>query len=229
MILRSVTKHVRNQNWFAVGLDFLIVVVGVFIGIQVANWNAARQDLALERVLMERLQRDFSQLLDLDYERYARTTTAPEVLGRLIDAIRNNEEPDSEQVWPGIVAAMVTYVSTPSSPTYDELLSTGRLSQLTNESLRTQLGEFERSRFAEQQLVSSLVEQSFGSLLLSRVQLDTEISGIDISGNYEWEDLADTIPYLQERLIYVHALANWRRNSHEIAQQILVQLEEELQ
>ena len=23
-------KHVRDQNWFAVGLDFLIVVVGVF-------------------------------------------------------------------------------------------------------------------------------------------------------------------------------------------------------
>ena len=39
MILSSVVKHVREQNWFAVGVDFLIVVVGVFIGIQVSNWN----------------------------------------------------------------------------------------------------------------------------------------------------------------------------------------------
>jgi hypothetical protein len=39
MILRSITKHVKDQNWFAVFIDFLIVVVGVFIGIQVANWN----------------------------------------------------------------------------------------------------------------------------------------------------------------------------------------------
>jgi hypothetical protein len=37
MILRSVTKHVQEQNWFAVFIDFFIVVVGVFIGIQVAN------------------------------------------------------------------------------------------------------------------------------------------------------------------------------------------------
>ena len=44
MILRSLTRHVREQNWFAVFLDFLIVVVGVFIGIQVANWNAERAD-----------------------------------------------------------------------------------------------------------------------------------------------------------------------------------------
>ena len=30
MILRRVMKHVRDQNWFAVGVDFLIVVNGVF-------------------------------------------------------------------------------------------------------------------------------------------------------------------------------------------------------
>lgn len=42
MRLRRITKHIRDQNWFAVALDFLIVVVGVFIGLQVANWNAAR-------------------------------------------------------------------------------------------------------------------------------------------------------------------------------------------
>ncbi|MEM6898941.1 MAG: hypothetical protein AAF583_04125 [Pseudomonadota bacterium] len=43
MILRRITEHVKNQNWFAVALDFLIVVAGVFIGIQVANWNEVRQ------------------------------------------------------------------------------------------------------------------------------------------------------------------------------------------
>ena len=44
MILRRVVEHVKSQNWFAVTLDFFIVVIGVFIGIEVANWNQARQD-----------------------------------------------------------------------------------------------------------------------------------------------------------------------------------------
>jgi hypothetical protein len=44
MLLRRVAEHVQRQNWFAVGIDFLIVVFGVFIGIQVANWNEARSD-----------------------------------------------------------------------------------------------------------------------------------------------------------------------------------------
>lgn len=56
MILRSITKHVRDQNWFAVGIDFLIVVVGVFIGIQVANWNAERQLAAQERAYLVQLR-----------------------------------------------------------------------------------------------------------------------------------------------------------------------------
>ena len=46
MLLRRITQHVKEQNWFAVGIDFVIVVIGVFIGIQVANWNDARQQRA---------------------------------------------------------------------------------------------------------------------------------------------------------------------------------------
>ena len=44
MLLRRITEHVRHQNWFAVWIDFAIVVVGVFIGIQVSNWNERQAD-----------------------------------------------------------------------------------------------------------------------------------------------------------------------------------------
>lgn len=44
MILRRITQHVKEQNWFAVWLDFLIVVLGVFLGIQIGNWNETRLD-----------------------------------------------------------------------------------------------------------------------------------------------------------------------------------------
>jgi hypothetical protein len=30
MILRRISAHVKDQNWFAVGVDFVIVVIGVF-------------------------------------------------------------------------------------------------------------------------------------------------------------------------------------------------------
>ena len=58
MLLRKITKHVTDQNWFAVFIDFLIVVVGVFIGIQVANWNADRGERQQERDYLLRLHAD---------------------------------------------------------------------------------------------------------------------------------------------------------------------------
>ena len=62
MLLRRITEHVKAQNWFAVGLDFIIVVVGVFIGIQVANWNDARQERAEEAAIIERIEEDFVRI-----------------------------------------------------------------------------------------------------------------------------------------------------------------------
>ena len=56
MLLRRITKHVRDQNWFAVWLDFVIVVVGVFIGIQVANWNESRANRTEYLHALDRLE-----------------------------------------------------------------------------------------------------------------------------------------------------------------------------
>jgi hypothetical protein len=56
VILRRVIEHVREQNWTAIGIDFLIVVVGVFIGIQVSNWNGTRTENARERLLLGELR-----------------------------------------------------------------------------------------------------------------------------------------------------------------------------
>jgi hypothetical protein len=42
MILRRLTTNLRAQNWTAIAIEFVIVVLGVFIGTQVSNWNQAR-------------------------------------------------------------------------------------------------------------------------------------------------------------------------------------------
>ena len=60
MLLRSISKHVKEQNWFAVGLDFIIVIAGILIAFQITNWNETRQERAKQDVYLERLHNDFS-------------------------------------------------------------------------------------------------------------------------------------------------------------------------
>jgi hypothetical protein len=52
MILRRLTANLRAQNWTAITIEFVIVVIGVFIGTQVSNWN---QDRLQKRVTSEML------------------------------------------------------------------------------------------------------------------------------------------------------------------------------
>ena len=66
MLLRTITKHVREQNWFAVALDFFIVVTGILIAFQITNWNEARVDARSERVLLERLHDEITQAQAID-------------------------------------------------------------------------------------------------------------------------------------------------------------------
>jgi hypothetical protein len=65
MILRRVMAHVKAQNWTAIGIDFFIVVFGVFLGIQLGLWNDARHDRANAREYRERLITD----MELSVER----------------------------------------------------------------------------------------------------------------------------------------------------------------
>ena len=46
MVIHRIREHVATHNWFAVGVDLAIVIVGVFIGTQASNWNEARLDRA---------------------------------------------------------------------------------------------------------------------------------------------------------------------------------------
>jgi hypothetical protein len=55
MILRRLTANLRAQNWTAIAIDFVIVVLGVFLGIQASNWNQQRVERAATRQMLAQL------------------------------------------------------------------------------------------------------------------------------------------------------------------------------
>lgn len=54
MIFRRTIANLRAQNWTAVVIEIGIVIIGVFIGVQVANWNEERvEKAATQRMLVQ--------------------------------------------------------------------------------------------------------------------------------------------------------------------------------
>jgi hypothetical protein len=70
MILRRVIAHVRKQEWTAIAIDFLIVVVGVFVGLQVSNWNAARANRSVAAGHLQEIAEDIQSHLDFHASLY---------------------------------------------------------------------------------------------------------------------------------------------------------------
>ena len=46
MLLRRLTQHVNEQNWFALVLDFVIVVIGVGLALMAEQWISDGQKRA---------------------------------------------------------------------------------------------------------------------------------------------------------------------------------------
>ncbi len=98
MILRRLTEHVKAQNWFAVAIDFVIVVAGVFVGMQVNNWNEERRIRAGERVYLVRMRTDFGVDIEKAREKAAYLQTVAAAGRRTLDFI-DAGKPCAEACW----------------------------------------------------------------------------------------------------------------------------------
>lgn len=136
MLLRRITEHVQQQNWMAVVIDFVIVVVGVFIGIQVANLNEMRIENQKSARFTERLIDDlrleaWSFVFSREYYGDVLASAA-----RAVSALEGETELSDEELL--INAYRATQFKSPpkARATYDELISTGAMYLIRDVSLR---------------------------------------------------------------------------------------------
>jgi hypothetical protein len=142
MILQRLMHHLRAQNWFSVAVEIAIVLVGVFLGIEVSNWNEARQQRAAANEYVARIREDLAgNLRELETRsRYYLQVKAhglralegfaqaPETLGAAF--LRDTYE--ASQIIPRALGR----------GTYDEILSIGAVNWISDIELRKHLASY---------------------------------------------------------------------------------------
>jgi len=136
MILRRIAAHLRKQEWTAIGIDFLIVVLGVFVATQVTNWNEEREARARAEVYSARLADDLRyEAWQLEYLiAYYKDvlTNAERAVGALTDGPALSDE---QLLISAYRASQYLYYGTRRA-TYNEMVATGDIGLIDDRRLR---------------------------------------------------------------------------------------------
>ena len=198
MLLRRVTKHIKTQNWFAVFVDFVIVVVGVFVGLQVQDWNDSRKERAQEEFLMDRLLVETQSLLDAHEQELDSLRSRAAILVGVNPVLFSQESSRiiTNQECRLIAGSHVYRRPSDELPVLDEMLETGRFDLLRDSGLKDKLRSYlllrERSRAYYKEAVNELfrLHSRFPSLLTVRrlpKSSDSDVNWGGLSGEgYHW-------------------------------------------
>lgn len=148
--LLRVADHVREQNWTAIAIDFAIVVLGVFVGIQVANWNEERQQTTLQTQYLERLRIDLVGIRERTRQHVAFYRESIDGGALLLATIGADDESlhdipiDRANMARALDSLAQTRNPPPLPATYVEMRSNGQLSRIANPRLRDRLTEYDQ-------------------------------------------------------------------------------------
>ena len=145
MIFRRVKAHIEKENWFAVFIDFLIVVVGVFIGIQVANWNASSQQESTTQHYIERISNDLLASQDDIKQRLSYFNQTRNHALSALEALELDKTKLGSDFLIDIYQASQMLPREIGRDSYDEVLSIGANTAIPDVNVRKRIGAYYRS------------------------------------------------------------------------------------
>ena len=219
MLLRSLTKHVKDQNWFAVALDFFIVVVGILLAFQITNWSDARADRAQEQILLTRFKSDFEAIklrLEKSTNGYQDFLKSTEFVYEVIEDRTLVESKVESQHFAEALRAMTnSYLPAWQSSTFIEMQASGKMDLLQNTPLKTALIEYEQATQIAQSGFEFLVGRSlqYSQHVYRNIRFEANadaIGGIDsfVVKGFNFQGMIDTPDFLPALSVFITFHAN---------------------
>lgn len=135
--------RLRQQDWVAFTIDLVIVVVGVFLGIQASNWNDERRDRRLAGDYLGRIADDLRSDADQLTKREIYWRASQEAGLRAIQFAEGRQvEGSGWRTLLDFYGAGQLWVYSPNDATYRELVGAGRLDLIRSAQLRRQLANY---------------------------------------------------------------------------------------
>lgn len=194
MMLRRFMKHISDQNWFAVGLDVIVVIVGIFLGLQVQNWYEDRADRGAEKTYLNRMHTEASDVIE--QARVFNETRAKilKSLQSLSDLLVNNADlSDFTNEHCAVLTLSHVYANrTVQLPTVSELVSSGGLELIENGDVRNAMAEYSIGLQLSSEIIDTLkfrqldfAREHPDLVVLTKYSTDTDIDGQSVKCDFQ--------------------------------------------
>jgi hypothetical protein len=138
MLLKRFTTAIRHQHWGTMLIELVVVVLGIFIGLQADDWNRQRQERAATAAYLDRLRVEITENRDASQQRVDSHQRVAKTLRAVYQLLSGDAGawPEQRELqftfcrWYVLPISRATYV------VFDELRSTGGLSLIRDTELR---------------------------------------------------------------------------------------------
>lgn len=188
-------KKLKNYLLYASG-EILLLVIGIFIALQINNWNSQRKDSDREKQYLENIRRDLNEQLT-DINKQTDFESAQLFHIRTILNVLDRSLPFTDSLSGQLTSLTGRRTFVPVDPTFQDLKSTGNLNLIKNYALRDKLIKYHQSltyvssvisknneTFVDELFVHSLIKNSL--LNSTRVQsfiYPLELEELQVSDN----------------------------------------------
>lgn len=148
MILRKLASAVRREHWFTAVLEVLVVIVGLFAGLQLDDWNEARKDRIRGKIYHQRLVDDLKSELEMLKMRIGYYEAVRVHAENVIRDLRGPREGLGEAFVIEAYQASQIWEYHQVSDTYDELVSAGEVNLIPDAELRSRLAQYYQETIA---------------------------------------------------------------------------------
>ena len=217
MILRRLVDNLKHQHWTGVCIELAIVVLGVFIGMQVSNWNEERRDRALAQQYLERLREDFVLSIKGAEDNIGYPDEQAQLASLMLDRLRECRLDESQRAdfASGVYLLGRLEPQTLTRGTIDELRSTGRIGIISNIKLRQALANIVQKQERSAQVFGFVLARRTAQLAYidarSTFLVPQESSGTSHPGT---DQVLFDFPALCRDPAYINARSHLRQSAY---------------
>ena len=156
MLIRRISAALRSQDWATVTVEFVVVVAGIFVGLQVDSWNTQRTDRIREQVILQQLHADFSANAVSILQYVRRHEQMVEGLDFALDVLTKGEltKGDANRFRNAFVSMYQLPSISATMGGYDAVIASGDLALISDRKLKSLLVQLSSSVAAEMSLTS---------------------------------------------------------------------------